>query len=109
MRLSASTQVEDLLDHGAVLALQLTRVTVRHDADRVGALVDVDVQTAVGLVDGRARDAAVQALEYNGAGAAREADGVRDGRDSANAGELVLVARHEQHALLVCGVNRQRD
>ena len=76
MRLSASTQLEDLLDDGAVLALELARLAARNDADRVGALIDIDVEAAVGLGDRRAGDAAVQALDDDGAGAAGQADGL---------------------------------
>ena len=57
-------QVEDLLDHGAVLALELGRLHARRLL--VGPLLDLDAETAVGPGAGRARDPAVQAGERRG-------------------------------------------
>ena len=56
-----AAQLEDLLDHGAVLALQVAGLAV--DGDRVGTLLDLDEQPAVGQRLGGAGDAAVEALE----------------------------------------------
>ena len=67
-----AAQLEDLLDHGAVLALEVAGAAV--DGDVVGLLLDLDVQTAVGQGLGGAGDAAVQALEGDGA-ARRRAGG----------------------------------
>ncbi len=102
-------QLEDLLDDRAVLALELARVAARDDADRIGALIDVNIEAAVRLGDRCAGDTAVQALDRDGAGAAGQANSLGDGRDRADCGEFILMARHEQHALFIGGVDCQRD
>ena len=102
-----AAQVEDLLDHGAVLALELARAAV--DRLFVGALLDVDAQVADGVGLRGARDAAVQAAERGRAPAAGEADGVGDLGHRADLGELVLVTGDEQHALLAAHVDGQGD
>jgi hypothetical protein len=53
--------------------------------------------------------AAVQALERDGAAAARDADAVLDCGDGADLRVLALVHRHEEHAVGVGDVDRQRD
>ena len=54
-----AAQLEDLVDDGAVLALELRDLRGRRRD--VGPLVDVDAEPAVGVGPGRAGDAAVQA------------------------------------------------
>ncbi len=101
-----AAQLEDLLDHRAVLALEVAGPAV--DRLVVLDLLDLDDQPAAQVGAGRARDAAVQALELDCAPAAGEADLVRDLGHRADLGELAVVARHEQHALGVADVDRQR-
>jgi hypothetical protein len=50
----------------------------------------------------------VQAHQLDGAAAARKAHVIHDLGDSADAGELALVARDKEHALLVTHVDRER-
>ena len=102
-----AAQLEDLLDHGAVLALELARAPV--DGDLVGALVDLDAQLAVGAGLGRADQRAVLAREGDGVAAAGQADLLGDLGDRADLDELALVARDEHDALVVADVDRQRD
>ena len=53
--------------------------------------------------------AAVQADEVDGAAAAGQADALAHLGDGADLRVLALVARHEQHALLVADVDGDRD
>ena len=99
--------LEDLLDHGAVLALGGAGAPV--DGDVVGALLDLDAQAA-GLVGvGGAGDAAGDAGQRDGTAAAGEADAVRDLGDRPDLGELAVVAGDQQDARLVTRVHGQRD
>ena len=75
----------------------------------VGALVDLDEQAAVGQRLRGAGDAAVQPLQRDRAAAAGQPDAVGDLGDRADACEVLLVPRHEQHAILIAGVDRQRE
>ncbi len=102
-----AAQLEDLLDRGAVLALELTCAFV--DGHVVGALVDLDAQLAFGAGDGGADQRAVLAGDGDGAAAAGEADLLGDLGDRADLEELVLVARHENDALVVAHVDGERD
>ena len=92
-----AAQLEDLLDDGAVLALELARAAV--DRDVVGALVDLDAQAAGGSAWRGAGDAAGDALERRAAAAAGQAHALGDAGDGADRGVLALVARDEQDAL----------
>ena len=74
-----------------------------------GLLGDLDAQAAAGVGVRGAGDAARDALEHRAAGAAGEADALGDAGDGADRGVLALVARDEQDALLVAGVDRQGD
>ena len=96
-----AAQLEDLLDDRAVLALELAGLAVRR-AGRVGALLDLDEQAPVGHRVRGAGDAAVQALERDGAGAAGQTDVVGDLGDGADGGELVLVTGNEQDRVSPC-------
>ena len=58
---------------------------------------------------GGAGDAAVQALEGDGATSAGQADAVRHLGDGADLRVLVVVLGHEQHALLVADVDGEGD
>ena len=66
----------------------------------VAALLDLDEQPALRVGLGGAGDAAVEALERDGDGAAGQPDAVGDARDGADGRVLALVLRHEQHATL---------
>ena len=104
-----AAELEDLLDDGAVLALEVAGPAVER-AGRVGPLVDLDEQAAVGHRVGGAGDAAVQALRATAVRAAGQAHAVGDLGDGADRGELVLVSGHEQDVRLVRpGVHRQRE
>ena len=75
-----AAQLEDLLDDGAVLALELAGAPV--DGHVVGALVDLDAQLAAGAGLGGADQRAVLAGEGDGAAAAGQPDAARRPRRS---------------------------
>ena len=102
-----AAQLEDLLDHGAVLALQVAGLAVHGDG--VGTLLDLDEQASVGKRLGGAGDAAMEALQRHGAATTGEADAVADLGDGAHGGEFGLVARDQQDLLLIAGFDRQRE
>ena len=102
-----AAQLEDLLDHGAVLALEIAGLAV--DRNRVGGLFDLDVQPAVGQRLGGAGDSAVQSLKGNGTCAAGEADAVGDLGHRADGCKFLLVTGHQQDALLIAGLDGQRE
>ena len=101
-----AAQLEDLLDHGAVLALELARAAV--DRHVVRMRLDLHAQLAGGARLGRADARPVEAVDHHGAAAARQPHALRDLRHRADAGELVALARHQHDALLVADVDRQR-
>ncbi len=101
-----AAQLEDLLDDRAVLGLELADALVGRDA--VLPLLDLDQQAALSIGLGRARDTPVQALDRHGDGAAGQADAVGHPRDGADGRVLALVLGHEQDAVLVADVDRQR-
>ena len=74
-----------------------------------GLLGDLHDQAAAGVGVRRAGDAARDALEHRAAGAAGEPDALGDAGDGAHGGVLAVVARDEQHALVVPDVDGQRD
>ncbi len=100
-------QLEDLLDRGAVLALELAGAFVGGNVVR--ALVDLDAQLTSGAGLGRADQRPVLAGQRHGAPAAGQADLVGDLGDRAHLEELVLVAGHEHHALVIADVDGERD
>jgi hypothetical protein len=102
-----AAELEELLDHGAVLALELAGAPV--DRRRVGVLGDVDDQAAAQVGLGRADDAAGDALQRGAAGAARQADGLRDADDGADRRVLAVVAGDEDDPLLVADVDGKGD
>ena len=89
--LVGAARLEDLLDDGAVLALEITGAPV--DRDGVGSLLDLDAQAAEGIGAGGAGDAAHLAGEGHGAAAAGQPDAIGDVRDRPDLGELRLVTR----------------
>ncbi len=102
-----AAQLEDLLDERAVLTRQLAGAAV--DRRGVGRLGHLDAQAPGGVGVRRAGDAAGDALELHAAASAGEADALGDVRDRADLRVLAVVARHEQDAIVVAGVDRQRD
>ena len=102
-----AAQLEDLLDHGAVLALGDAGAPV--DGDVVGMLGDLDAEAAGGIGVGGARHATGHAGERHGAAAAGEADGVRDLGDRADLGELAVMTGNQEDAGLVPHVHRKGD
>ena len=101
-----AAQLEDLLDHGAVLALEVGGQLLRRRD--VGVLVHLDAQHAVLVAVGAAGDAAVQRVERHHVGAA---DGVALGHlgDDADPGVADPAARDQQHPAVVAGDGRNRD
>ena len=102
-----AAQLEDLLDDGAVLALELADAAVGGLV--VGALLDLDEQAARAVGTGSTGDAAVEALERDRATAAGQPDAIGDLRDRADLRVLVLVLGNEQDAVLVADVDGQGD
>jgi hypothetical protein len=98
-----AAEVEDLLDDGAILALEVARLDGRRVL--VGPLLDLGAQPAEGVAVGGADDAAVQALEGDRTAPAGDADAVADFGDGADGGVLALVPRHEDHAIFVADVD----
>ena len=98
--------LEDLLDDRAILGLQLACALVGGNA--VAALLDLDEQTALRVGLGRARNAAVEPLQRGRDGAAGQLDAIGHARDGSDGCVLPLVLRHEQDAILVADIHRQR-
>ena len=105
--LVGAAQLEDLLDHGAVLTLERPGTAVHGRV--VGTLLGGDPQAAEGIGARRAEHSARLALQHGPAATAGDPHGLDDAGDRADLGVLALVARHEQHALLTVHVDRQRD
>ncbi len=100
-------KLQDLFHDCAVLALELTgldgrRIVVLH-------LGHLDAELAAGVRVGGADDAAVEAGERDGAGSAGQADAVGHLGHGADLRVLGLMPGHEQDAILVADVDRQRD
>ena len=103
-----AAQLEDLLDHGAVLARQLPGVLVVGVA--VVELLHLDVE-GLGVVlagDGGAGEAAVEAEHGRDRVAAARLAALEHLGDDADAGELAVAAGEEEDAVLVADVDRQR-
>ncbi len=100
--------LEDLLDDGAVLALELARALV--DRLVVGMLAHLHAQVAPCVALCRAHDlAAGDALQRGAARAAGQADRAGHVGDRADLRVLAVLARDEQHALLAGRVDREVD
>src|SRR5438132_912446 len=102
-----AAQLEDLLDDRAVLALELARAPV--DRVLVLALVHLHAQLASGARLGSPDQSPVLAGDGHGVAAAGQADALGDLRDRAHLEELVVVAGHEHHALVIAHVDRERN
>ena len=103
--LVGASKLEDLLDHGAVLARQLGGPL---GAAIVRVLADLDPQDAVGAGNGGAGHASIEALQGDGLAAAWDAHPLRDARDRAHGAELFAVARNEEDLCVIAGFQRQR-
>ena len=101
-----AAQLEDLLDDGAVLGLELAGALVGGRSRRAAPRPRRAGGRGVGL--GGAGDAAVEPFERDGGRAAGQPDAVGHVGDGADVGVLALVLGHEQDALLVADVDRQR-
>jgi len=102
-----AAELEDLLDGGAVFALELARAPV--DRHLVRALVDLDAQLAAGARLGGSYQRAVLAGDGHGVAAAGQADPLGDLGDGADLQELVLVAGDEHDALVLADVDGEGD
>ena len=98
-----AAQLEDLLDHHAVRALQLADPAVAVRAVLVRRHVDAQVARFVGVA--RAGPAAVRSGELHGGHAVRESGAARDVGDRAHGSETTLVARDEQDLLALLGAD----
>ena len=101
-----SAQLEDLLDNGAILGFE--RADGFPGRLLVGALVGLDEEAAAGVGLGRAGNCPVEAVQRHRSAATRQADGVGDLGHGADLRVLAVVLGHEQHALFVTDVDRQR-
>jgi hypothetical protein len=101
-----AAELEDLLDHGAVVALEVAGLAV--DGVVVEDLLDVDAQLAAQAAAGRARDAAVEPHQLDRRRAAGQPHAVDDIGDGADLGEVAVVAGDQQDALLIAHVDRER-
>ena len=101
-----AAQVEDLLDHGAVLALELTGVLVVGLA--VVDLLDLDAEPLAVAGLARPGQAAVQPEHGRHRRAAARAAALDHLGDDADAPELAVAAGKQEDALLVADVDRQR-
>ena len=99
-----AAKLEDFFDHGAVLALELTREVGRRHL--VGPLVDRDAEHAFPVSLGSAGNAAMQPDKRHRGGVAGQPDPVRDLGDDADAGEAVPLARHQQHTWVAASLVR---
>ena len=97
--------LEDLLDHGAVLALEVAGAAV--DRGVVSGLLDLDAQSTGRVGVRRAGDAAHLAGKGDGTAAAGQPHALGYARDRADLGEVGAMARHEQDALVVADVHGQ--
>ena len=101
-----AAELEDLLDDGAVLGLELADARVGAHVVRV--ILDLDEETSLGVGLGGACDAPEEAFEGHGDSAAGQLHAVGDARDRADGRVLPVVLRHEQDTILVADVDGQR-
>ena len=98
-----AAQLEDLLDHGAVLALEVACATV--DGNVVVVLGHLDTEAAEVVGVGRAGDAAGHSGKGDRSASAGQADVVGHLGDGADLGKCRLVAGDEENLLLVADVD----
>ena len=101
-----AAQLEDLLDHGAVLALQLLDPLAARLV--VGMRGDLDPQIAGAVGAGVLGGAAVEALHGDRLAAARHPHPLEHLGHHADRGELAIGAGHQKDALLLAHVERER-
>ena len=101
-----AAQLEDLLDDGAVLGLELADLHARRLLVRPLLDLDEEAPARVGL--GGARDRAMEAVQRDGVAAAGQPHRVGHLGHGADLRVLAFVLGHEQHALLVADVDGQR-
>jgi hypothetical protein len=104
--LVGAAELEDLLDHGAVLALGGAGAAV--DGDVVDRLRHLDAQAPCGVGVRGTGHAPGDAGEGDGSCAAGQADAIGHLGDGADTGEGAFMARDQKHTLLVTGVHRER-
>ena len=102
-----TAQLQDLLDDGAVLALELAGLHAGRLHVRM--LLHLDPEPTLGIGVGGTGDSAVQTDETDGRDAAGQAHTFGDLGDRADLCVLAVVPWHEQHALLVAHVGGDRD
>ena len=103
--LVGAAQLEDLLDHGAVLAHKLITALVLGVA--VVDLLHLDAQlVALGGLRG-ARQPAMQADHGRRPGAVWQLAALDHLGDDADAAEVAVLARQQEHALLLACIDRQ--
>ena len=102
-----TAQLQDLLDDGAVLALELTGLHAGRNL--VGLFLHLDPKSALGVGVGGSGDSAVQADEIDGCGATGQAHALGDLGDRADVCVLLVVPWHEQDAVLVAHIGGDRD
>src|SRR5262245_53720062 len=101
-----AAQLENLVHHRAVLALQLARLAGWRS--HVGMVLDLDAELAVATGARRSGDAAVERLEAHGAGWAGQLDALDHVRDDPHAGIVRVMAGDQEHTGLGADVHRQR-
>ena len=100
-----ATQLQLLLDHGAILALELAGLDRR--GQLVGVLLDGDAQLTVGARLGSADGRAMKSGQRDRLEPARKPHVLVHRGHNADLGELVFVPGNEQHSLLGADVDRQ--
>ncbi len=102
-----TAQLEDLLDDCAILALELADPAV--GGLLVGPFLDLDEEAPLRIGGRGAGNPAVQAVQRDRVTAAGKADVIGHLGDGADLRVLVVVLRHEQHALFVADVDGEGD
>ena len=102
-----AAQLQDLLDDGPVLDLELAGLRRRRGL--VGPLLHLDAQPALCVGDGGTDDPAMQADDGHRLRPAWQAYALGDFGDRADLRVRALVLGHEQHALLVTDVGGEGD
>src|SRR5437667_4865713 len=101
-----AAELQDLLDHGAVLPLEVAGFHARRIDVRL--LLHLDPETALGVGVGRTRDSAVQADETDGCDAAGQAYPLGDFGHRTDLCILPVVARDQQYAVFLAHVGGDR-
>src|SRR5690606_12989371 len=99
-----AAQLENLLDHGAVLAFEFAGQRPRGLGIR--PFLDVHAQHAVGVGRGRTGNAAMYAQDRDGFAAAGQLDAFGDVGHHADARIVAALSRHEQDARILAHLHR---